>query len=114
MVASMLASRITYSVHCIHAFTSGFSGLMCMPTGSGAKCVYILMGTCTNISFVCDDRFTYRARPIVGPLTLKFDRATPPFLKIDRRYGTVLKLTGIFFFKKRQGTLPFLKIDSRH
>ena len=31
-----------------------------------------------------------------GPLTLKFYRATPPFLKFDRRHGTTLKSTGTF------------------
>ena len=30
---------------------------------------------------------------IVAPLTLKFDRATRPFLKFDRRHWTLLKLT---------------------
>ena len=33
---------------------------------------------------------------IWGPLTLKFDRVTQPFLKIDRRHWTILKSTGTF------------------
>ena len=33
---------------------------------------------------------------IWGPLTLKFDRATRPVLKFDRRHWTCLRLTGIF------------------
>ena len=32
----------------------------------------------------------------MGPLTLKFDRATRLFLKFDRRHWTILKLTGKF------------------
>ena len=31
---------------------------------------------------------------VLGPLTLKFDRATLSFLKFDRRHWTPLKSTG--------------------
>ena len=33
---------------------------------------------------------------LVGPLTLKFDRVTQPFLKIDRRHWIILKSKGTF------------------